>query len=119
MCQIHSCDIEVERECTSCHAEANPAWMPSVEPGDLLRHESGRTKRQQQWRSRGPTGPALFQHERRHLKGLRHVTRKSAVVLTRHDTVEAAAKGKSRLLAEFAHDCISLELVVGVQANRD
>jgi hypothetical protein len=119
MCPIHSGDIEVERECASRHAETNPAWMSSVEPGDLLRHESGRTKGQQQWRGRGPTCPALFQYERRHLKGLRHVARKSAVVLTRHDAVEAAAKGEARLLAEFAHYCFGLELVVRVQANRD
>jgi hypothetical protein len=41
------------------------------------------------------------------------------MVLTRHHAVEAAANGKARLLTQFVHDCFGIELVVGVQANRD
>ena len=117
--RIDACSLEVERERTGSHPETDTTAMAGVEPGNLFGHECGRSKWEQQRRGGGPARAVFLQDKRRHLERLRQVAREAAVVLARHHPVEAETKGNARLRAQFAHDCIRVEVVVRVQADRD
>ena len=107
--------LEVQGQGAGGHAEPDPAAMAGLEPGDLLGDERRGTQGKQQRRRGGPPRRSLRQDEGGHLQGLRHVAGEAAVVLARHDAVEAVVEGEGGLRAELADDGVGGQLVVRVQ----
>jgi hypothetical protein len=93
--------------------------MPGVEPRDLFGQHGGWSQRKQQRARCRPAARGVVEDEGRDLQRVREVARKPAVVLARHDAVEAELEGEGRLLAELTDDVSGLELVVRVQPDRD
>src|SRR5207237_1633909 len=99
--------------------ETDSTGMTGVEPGDLLGDHRRRPQWQQQRAGCSPSSVGVFEDEAHHLQRQRHVPGEPAMVLARHDPVEAAVECQLCLRTYLAHDARRVEIVVRVQTTRD
>ena len=112
--------LEVQGQGARGHAEPDPAgrwraWSHATSSATSAVDRSGSSS----GAAAAQPVASLRQDEGGHLQRLRHVAGEAAVVLARHDAVEAVVEGEAGLRAELAHDGVGGELVVRVQPDGD